>query len=268
MDAPAPQRYRLTLAYDGHRFHGWQRQTDPKGNVLRTVQGEVEAALARLCGQPIHVIGASRTDAGVHAKGQVAHFDAVCRVPIENLAHALTGRLPPDIDVVRAAMAPPDFHAIRDAKRKEYRYTIHNARTRPLWLRSRVHHFWEPLDAGRMNDAAARLVGEHDFEGFASAGHGRESTVRTIFACDATRDGDTVTIRVEGNGFLYNMVRILGGTLVEVGRGHCPPEVIDRVLASRNRADAGPTLPPEGLCLEWIDYGDTGVPTSVGMPPQ
>lgn len=256
MDEPAAQRYRLTVAYDGDKFHGWQRQTDPNGNVLRTVQGVLEDALARLCGQPVHVIGASRTDAGVHAKGQVAHFDAACRVPIENLAHALTGRVPHDVDIVEAQIAPPDFHAIRDAKRKEYRYTIHNSRRRPLWLRHRVYHFWEPLDVGLMNDAAARLVGEHDFEGFAAAGHGRENTVRTIYACSAARDGDTVTISVEGNGFLYNMVRILGGTLVEVGRGHLPPDVIDKIIASTNRADAGPTLPAEGLCLEWIDYGD------------
>lgn len=254
MDQPIPQRYRLTLAYDGAQFHGWQRQTTPQGQVLRTVQGVVEQALQRLCGQPIHVIGASRTDAGVHARGQVAHFDAVCRVPVENLAHALTGRVPRDVDILDARIAPPDFHAIRDAKRKEYRYTIHNTRRRPLWLRTRALHFWEPLDERRMNDAAARLVGEHDFAGFASAGHGRESTVRTIHACSVERIDQTVTIIVQGNGFLYNMVRILGGTLVEIGRGHCNPERIDQALASGNRADAGPTLPAEGLCLEWIQY--------------
>lgn len=253
-DAIACRRYKLTIAYDGAAFHGWQRQTQPDGHDLRTVQQVIEQALMRLCGQPIHLVGASRTDAGVHAKGQVAHFDAVCRVPIENLAHALRSRVPKDVDIIDAAIVPETFHAIRDAKRKQYRYTIHNSRKRPLWLRHRVMHFWEPLDAALMSEAGARLVGTHDFEGFAAAGHGRDNTVRTIFDCHAEREGDAVTIVVEGDGFLWNMVRIIGGTLVEIGRGHLPPQVIDKVLESRNRADAGPTLPAEGLCLEWIQY--------------
>lgn len=256
--APTPSRFKLTIAYDGHEFHGWQKQCPPGGEPLRTVAGVVEGTLQRVLGEPINLVGASRTDAGVHALGQVAHFDAVCRVPLARLAQAINARLPGDVEVRHAEKVSGTFDAIRGARRKQYRYRLHNVEQRPLERRFHVYHCWTPLDLDAMNAAAALFVGEHDFEAFAAAGHNRQSTVRTIFHCDVARDRDgrEVHITVEGNGFLYNMVRIIAGTLVEVGRGRFRPEQVTAALASRDRRDAGPTLPPEGLWLMWIEYGD------------
>ena len=259
-DAAAPpagaRRYKLLIAYDGSGFHGWQKQEPPDAPALRTVQGVMHDALVRLFKQPINLVGASRTDSGVHAHGQVAHFDAESRVPVERMAMAINSRLPDDIEVLEATQADPAFDAIRCAVTKQYTYTIHNTEHRPLGLRHMVYHYWQPLDAERMNAAARRLVGEHDFEGFSAAGHGRETTRRTIHRCDVNRDGGRVVITVEGNGFLWNMVRIIAGTLVEVGRGHFEPTRIDKILSTTDRQLAGPTLPPNGLCLEWIKHGD------------
>ena len=262
---PAPptcgalRRHRLVIAYDGTAFHGWQKQTPPEGEPPRTVAGVIEAALIRLLRQPLQLIGASRTDAGVHARGQVAHFDAAPRVPIVRLADALNSRLPKDIEIVSAALARADFDAIADCRNKRYCYRIFNSRRRPLEQRHCVWHCWLPLDVERMGAAAAKLVGTHDVAGFAAAGHGRLTTVRTINACRVERpdpDGPELHLIVEGDGFLYHMVRIIAGTLVEVGRGRFDPEVIDRVLATGDRTQAGPTLPPSGLWLEWISYTD------------
>jgi tRNA pseudouridine38-40 synthase len=257
--APRPEglgRYRLLIAYDGSGFHGWQKQEPPDAPALRTVQGVMHDALVRLFKQPINLVGASRTDSGVHAHGQVAHFDAESRVPVERMAMAINSRLPDDIEVREAKQVSESFDAIRSAVTKQYTYTIHNTDRRPLGLRHMVHHYRHPLDADAMNAAAARLLGEHDFEGFSAAGHGRESTVRSIHRCEAHRDGEKVVITVEGNGFLWNMVRIIAGTLVEVGRGRFEPTRIDDILRTADRQLAGPTLPPNGLCLEWIRHGD------------
>lgn len=254
---PARRRYKLTLAYDGHGFHGWQKQ-EPPGMVggLRTVQGVVEKAARELLKQPVRVQGASRTDAGVHANGQVAQLDAATRIPVERLAQALNARLPGSIEVRDARFAPPTFD-VRAAVTKQYRYRIWNTARRPLGVRHLVYHYWTPLDAAAMNDAAGRLVGEHDFASFAAAGHGRLSTVRTIHRCTVERPAGCepqVHVLVEGSGFLYNMVRIIVGTLLEVGRGYWPPEKIGDILAARDRQAAGRTAPPQGLCLEWIRY--------------
>ncbi len=257
---PELRRYKLTIAYDGTEFHGWQKQVSGNGGRLRTVAGVVEAALLRVLKQPIDLVGASRTDTGVHARGQVAHFDAAISIPIERLTMAINSRLPRDIDVLGAQVVSPTFHAIRGAVSKQYRYFIHNTTHRPLERRHHVWHCWWDLDIDRMRDAAARLVGTHDFEGFSSAGHGRTTTVRTIHTCDVLRrrDAPQVEIVVAGDGFLYNMVRIIAGTLVEVGRSHLEPHVMDKVLESRNRRDAGPRVPACGLWLEWIAYGSDG----------
>lgn len=252
-DAPR-QRYKMTIAYDGTLFHGWQKQLPPDGIELRTVAGVVESTLKRVLKQRIELVGASRTDAGVHARGQVAHFDATPLIPTERMVHAINSRLPEDIDVRSIEDAPATFDAIFGAVRKQYRYRIFNASRRPLDRRHHVWHCWWDLNLDKMRDAAARCVGTHDFEGFAAAGHGRASTVRTIFFCDVEREGDDVTIVVEGDGFLYNMVRILSGTLVEVGRGAFEPDMIDTILTTHDRRHAGPTLPPTGLWLQWIRY--------------
>jgi tRNA pseudouridine38-40 synthase len=172
------------------------------------------------------------------------------------MALAINSRLPDDIEVLEAGEAPASFDAIRCAVTKQYTYTIHNTERRPLGLRHMVYHYWQPLNAERMNATAARLVGEHDFEGFSAAGHGRESTVRTIHRCDVKRDGERIVITVEGSGFLWNMVRIIAGTLLEVGRDHFEPTRIDEILDTADRQLAGPTVPPNGLCLEWIRHAN------------
>ncbi|MBI1336314.1 MAG: tRNA pseudouridine(38-40) synthase TruA [Phycisphaera sp.] len=253
---PITQRYKLTLAYDGSAYHGWQKQEPPDGEPLPTVAGVVEQAIIHTLAQPINLVGASRTDTGVHALGQSAHFDAVSRVPVERLAHAINSRLPDDIEVRSAEIADPGFDAIRGAIEKQYRYRIFNSSRRPLDRRNYVYHCWHNLDIDRMNEAAQKLVGTHDFEGLSAAGHGRTSTVRTVFACHAEKHTqlDEIHIVVRGDGFLYNMVRILSGTLLDVGRGRFGPDVADRILATADRREAGPTLPPTGLWLEWIRY--------------
>lgn len=269
------RRYKLTLAYDGSGFHGWQKQIRPVGSVddgaavssedglgvehLRTVAGVVEAALRRVLRQPITLVGASRTDAGVHAFGQVAHFDAATPVPIQRMAKAINGGLPEDVEVRGVEVVDASFDAITDAVTKRYRYRLFNTHRRPLALRHVVWHCWTELDVAKMADAAGRVVGTHDFAGFAAADHGRATTVRTVHRCVVTREDPEVHIVIEGGGFLYNMVRIVAGTLVEVGRGRFEPAVVDRVLEAADRRLAGPTLPASGLCLEWIRYpGDSG----------
>ena len=249
-------RYKLTIAYDGSQFHGWQEQCPPDSQPLRTVQGVVRATCQQVLGQPLELVGASRTDTGVHAMGQVAHLDADTSIPVERMAMAITSRLPDDVEVRTVELAAPDFDAIRDARRKQYRYRIWACEHRPLQLRHCVYHCWVPLNVRAMNDAAMRLVGEHDFVSFANAAHGRLTTVRTIYDChiEHAPDSPEIHIVVQGNGFLYNMVRIIAGTLFEVARGHRPPEYIDQLLATPDRQQAGPTLPPEGLVLEWIKY--------------
>jgi tRNA pseudouridine38-40 synthase len=254
---PRLQRYKLTLAYDGLAFHGWQKQEPPPpAPPLRTVAGVVEDRLRRVLQQPIVLTGASRTDAGVHARGQVAHFDALPLIPLERMAAAINARLPADLEVLSVEAVAPEFNAVSGARCKQYRYRIHNQVHRPLEKRHHVWHCWLELDVARMHDAAARLVGEHDFASFAAAGHQRASTVRTIFVCGVKHDavGGEVHIVVQGNGFLYNMVRIIAGTLVEVGRGRWSAEDVARIVSACDRAAAGPTLPPTGLWLEWIRY--------------
>jgi len=279
-------RYALTLAYDGTDFHGWQHQEHPAAQgedeptVLRTVQHEVTEALRRLCREPALVVtGASRTDTGVHAGGvhpsgvpggQLAsftsHHDPSIGVgwPADRgadvLVRALNTELPRDILCLEARVVPEAFHPIRAARNKQYTYRIVASPTRPLWDRRYVFHTWHGLDPDAMAVAAERLVGEHDFASFAKVNHGRETTVRTIFACDVARldraDGLEVAITVSGSGFLYNMVRIIAGTLMEVGRGKIEPGDIPAIIGSKDRRRAGVTLPPTGLRLEWVRYGE------------
>lgn len=261
------RRYRLTVAYDGSRFHGWQKQHPPGQAPLRTVQGVVEEAVVSLVRQPVNLVGASRTDAGVHAVGQVAQFDAATPIPPERMTLAINSRLPDDVEILETRVAPRDFRAITDAQSKQYRYRIYNTVRRPLWIRHCVWHCWSPLDVDRMNDAAARLVGTHDFAAFTAAGHERLSTVRTIFKCWVERHDPEVHIVVQGDGFLYNMVRIIAGTLVEVGRGRFEPSQVERAIATGDRREAGPTLQPQGLILEWIRYPGDAEEDGAAAPP-
>jgi tRNA pseudouridine38-40 synthase len=273
-------RYKLTLAYDGTDFLGWQKQEppdpdapapgageEPKRLQLRTVQHVLEQAVRRVIREPVHVLGASRTDSGVHANGQVAAFtsepDASKGVGwpadrgTDQLVRALNGNLPRDILVHSAEIVGDDFNPIGGAMEKEYCYTMVSGAVRPLWDRRFVFHTWYDLDATRMQRAADLMVGEHDFACFAQINHGRKTTVRTIYTCqiETPEDGKFV-IRVSGNGFLYNMVRIIAGTLMEVGRGKIEPGAVREMISSGDRRLAGVTLPPMGLRLEWIRYGE------------
>lgn len=347
-------RYKLTLAYDGTDFCGWQKQEpfvpeddapDAKRTprpspellaaattlgtregetrpriALRTVQAVVEQAVREVTREPVILMGASRTDSGVHARGQVAAFTCgpvgpedrieqesaeahgrdACATHtaepavratgwppergLDRLIRALNGKLPDDILVTAAEEASPDFNPIGGATSKSYSYTLHvspppphGPGLRPLWDRRYVHHVWEPLDLAKMQAAATHLVGEYDFASFAASGHGRLTTVRTVYACTVSeapslREGvggwatdhrnaspcsapRRLRIDITGNGFLWNMVRIVAGTLVDVGRGRKAADDIPGIIAAKNRGLAGPTLPPTGLCLELIKYG-------------
>jgi tRNA pseudouridine38-40 synthase len=254
-------RYRLTVAYDGTNFHGWQKQDPPDAEPLRTVQLVMERAVAEVVREEVNVVGASRTDAGVHALGQVAAFTCAKEFELAKLAAALNARLPVDVQVREAAVARDDFSPISEAIAKGYRYRIAWGRGKPgdlpRPLFNRTTTFWTPyeLDAASMNEAARLLIGEHDFASFTRKNPNRESTVRTVHDCMVTATGKRrLRIDVCGGGFLYNMVRIIAGTLVEIGRGKTEPQSIVDVLAATDREAAGPTLPPEGLCLMWIKH--------------
>ncbi|HLP83234.1 MAG TPA: tRNA pseudouridine synthase A [Phycisphaerales bacterium] len=348
-------RYKLTIAYDGTDFCGWQKQepfadshTPPKAArrlasgertlrgasdaaetaaheamileelgtregetrpriALRTVQAVVERAVREIVREPIVLQGSSRTDAGVHAHGQVAAFSCSPREAMsvsaedtsasdeanqvsadaasgeqasagsrsggwpvergtERLLRALNSRLPDDVLVKAIEVASNDFDPTNDTVAKAYSYTLHVGEMRPLRDRRFVHHVREQLDVEAMHAAAQHLVGEHDFVSFAALHHGRLTTVRTIFACSVrevesvdtagTSGTRRVRIDVSGSGFLYNMVRIISGTLVDVGRGRAKASDVPGMIAAKDRRAAGPTLPPTGLCLEWIRYGD------------
>jgi tRNA pseudouridine38-40 synthase len=274
-------RYKLTVAYDGTDFFGWQKQEpidskapapapgeEPVRIQMRTVQHVVEQAVREVIREPVNLQGASRTDSGVHANGQVASFlskpepDKGVGWPAERgcdqLIRALNGRLPRDVLIRDAQIIHDDFNPIGDAVEKEYRYTIVSGQTRPLWDRRYVFHTWYDLNQEHMQRAAEHLIGEHDFASLAQIAHGRKTTVRTIFDCGVLNpEPGKYVIRVRGNGFLYNMVRILAGTLMEVGRGKIDADAIPQILASTDRKQAGPTLPPQGLRLEWIRYLET-----------
>lgn len=250
---------RLIIAYEGTDFHGWQAQPG-----WRTVQGVLEEAARRVVKHPVQLIGSGRTDAGVHAVGQVANFVTDCRVPTDRIARAITARLPDDVAVHSSDEVSPAFHATRCATSKMYRYRIHNADQRPVGrlVHRYVYHCWHPLDVERMRAGAAHMIGEMDFSAMASAGCVRETMVRRVIGCDISRDGDEVSIDVTGTGFLYNQVRNMVGTLIEVGRGHWPADRVAEVMASRDRSNAGPTAPALGLCLQWVRY-----PESLLVPP-
>jgi len=253
-------RFRLKIAYDGTDFHGWQRQEPKDAPPLRTVQGVVELAVAELIGQRVDVVGASRTDTGVHAIGQVAAFTADVRVPVERLANAISARLPRDVQVVEAERTHDGFNPIGDARSKCYRYTIehtsHPHNPWPLFDRNLVFATPHTLDLDRMQRAAAVLVGTHDCASFTQIDHGRTTTVRSVYDCIVRSPAPRrVEIEIAASGFLYNMVRIVAGTLFEAGRGRIEPSDMAAIRDARDRTGAGPTLPPQGLCLRWIWYG-------------
>jgi tRNA pseudouridine38-40 synthase len=239
----------LTLAYDGTAFHGWQRQP-----AHRTVQEVLETALNQLTGETIAATAASRTDAGVHALGQSVHFLTTSRHATETFARASNALLPSDVRVVDARERPQAFHATLDARSKRYRYVIDNGPfASPFQLRY-SWHVRRPLDAAAMETAARALLGRHDFHSFETDWPNRTSSVRTILDLTVTRSGAFVTLEVEADGFLYNMVRSITGTLVWVGTGKREGGWVAEVLRAESRIEAGPTAPPQGLFLVAVRY--------------
>ncbi len=240
---------KLTLAYDGTRFVGWQRQA-----AGESIQGVLEEALARFEGAPVTVHGAGRTDAGVHALGQVASVRVTSSHDVETLTRALNAQLPHDLRVLEVVEAHPEFHARFSARAKTYRYQIRSGRVASPFDCAYVWHLPERLDAAAMGTAAQALVGRHDFAAFQSVGTGVPDSVRTIARSELRSEGDLLVYEVTGDGFLRHMVRAIVGTLVEVGRGWRPPENMAALLQGGTRAQAGATAPPHGLFLVRVDY--------------
>ena len=253
------RRILLRVAYDGTNYHGWQLQPN-----AATIEGELNRALCALTGEEIVVTGASRADAGVHALGNVAVFDTTSRIPAEKFSYALNQRLPEDIVIQSSKQVADDFHPCHCDCRKTYEYDILN-RTFPLpAYRNTAYFLYGTLNIEAMRRACQAFLGEHDFASFCAAGAQVQTTVRTIYSleveCRPLTEANVgsadqlLTIRVKGNGFLYNMVRIIAGTLVEVGRGHIKPEEVAGIIAAKDRAKAGPTAPARGLRLVEIEY--------------
>jgi tRNA pseudouridine38-40 synthase len=245
----AVRNIKLTIVYGGSEYHGWQIQPG-----LKTIQGVLTEAIRELIGGEVRVFGASRTDAGVSALGQVGLVQIDTPIPVENLARAISGRLPADIAVAEAVEVPQGFDLISAVKNKLYRYTIFTGQLRPVMQIRHCWHLPAQLDIAAMAEAAKILVGKKNFKSFASAADRRENSVRTIFSCDVTCEDDWVYVDVEGDSFLYNMVRNIVGTLVEVGVGRLRPEKINEIIESKDRTAAGPIAPAAGLCLMRIKY--------------
>lgn len=243
------KRVKLTIAYDGTNYCGWQVQ--PNGITVEEVLNKV---LQKLTGEDILVIGASRTDSGVHALGNVAVFDTETTIPADRIAMALNQRLPEDIVVTKSEEVPLDFHPRYCDCSKTYEYHIINTRI-PIPTKRLTNYFVSyELDLDKMRKAAGYLVGEHDFVSFCNVRTDVEDTVRIIHTLDILQNGDEITIRITGNGFLYNMVRIIVGTLIRVGRGFYEPEKMKEILEAKDRKAAGVTAPAHGLFLVEIKY--------------
>lgn len=242
-------RVKMVVAYDGTNYCGWQIQ--PNGV---TIEQKLNEALTDLLQEPIKVTGASRTDAGVHSLGNVCIFDTNTRMPAEKISYALNTRLPEDIVVQDSCQVPESFHPRFSKSRKTYEYRILNQKFRNPTRRLDTHFYYYDLDVEAMQRAAAYLVGEHDFKSFASTGGQAETTIRTIYSLDVEKRDSIITIRVKGNGFLYNMVRIIAGTLIKVGAGEILPEEIPAILEAKDRSAAGPTAPAKGLTMIGLEY--------------
>ena len=243
------KRIKMTVAYDGTNYCGWQIQ--PNGITIEQVLND---ALTELLGEKIEVSGASRTDSGVHSKGNICVFDTNTRMPGEKISYAINQRLPEDIVVVGSEEVADDWHPRYVNSRKTYEYRILNRRFPDPTRRLDTYFFHYELDVEKMQKAARFLEGQHDFKSFCSVGSQVKTTTRTIYSCSVTKDEDIVKIRVTGNGFLYNMVRIIAGTLIQVGNGNIAPDKIPEILEACDRNMAGPTAPANGLTMiSWIE---------------
>lgn len=240
---------KIEIEYDGTNYCGWQVQQ----NGI-TIQGEIIKALEKLTGKDITVHGSGRTDAGVHARGQVANFILENNIPVKRLPLALNSNLPKDISIINAKEVPADFHARYSATGKRYIYHIYESNYRSALLRNYSYHVHYRLDHDKMKEAARVFVGSHDFKGFMASGSSVENTVRTINKLDIRKENKSLYICIEGDGFLYNMVRIIVGTLVEIGIGKMETGQIKKALESGERTDAGHTAPAQGLFLDKVFY--------------
>ncbi len=242
--------YKLTLSYDGTRYRGWQRQ----GNTENTIQAKVEAALSRILAQPVELSASGRTDAGAHARMQVASFRADTKLDVQEILSRLRGALPEDIAANELSLAEPRFHARLSCTGKTYVYRVRSSAVQDVFERRYMYRVEEDLDTGAMRAAAELLLGEHDFTAFQSNKRMKKSAVRRIDKIDITRSGEELRFTVSGDGFLYNMVRIIVGTLLEVGVHRMTAADVEHALASKQRENAGPTAPAQGLCLWEVFY--------------
>ena len=255
-------RYRAIISYDGTDYVGWQRQL----NGI-SVQEKMEVALSKIFGTPTTCTASGRTDSGVHAEGQVVHFDATTSIPVDKIPYAVNTELPDDISMLYCEVTADDFNARFSAKRKTYKYSLYSAPHRLPTLGRNHTHIISPLNIEDMKKGAEYIVGEHDFKCFEASGSVVKSTVRTVYGIDinvtkidGVKGGAFPSVKVDisvtGNGFLYNMVRIIAGTLVYVGMGKLTPEDVKEIILSKDRTKAGKTLPPEGLTLVSVEYQD------------
>ena len=244
------RNYKMLLAYDGTRYFGWERQQ----NTDMTIQGKLESVLEKMCGTYVEVVGCGRTDAGVHAKGMVANAKFETELSPVEICVYMNHYLPDDICVREVSVASERFHSRYNATGKTYCYTCYVGEFKPLFDRKYVYTVEQPLDIERMRNAAEYLVGEHDFASFCANKKMKKSTVRIVDKIDIVKKGEYLYLTFHGNGFLHHMVRILTGTLLEVGFGKRTPENMVELLEAKNRALAGVTAPAQGLCMMKVDY--------------
>lgn len=242
--------FKLVLSYDGSRYRGWQRL----GSSDMTIQGKLESVLTRMTGSPVEVIGSGRTDAGAHALAQVANFHCHTQMSCEQIKAYLCQYLPEDIGVRSVTSVDARFHSRYNAKKKTYRYRVWNSDEPCVFERRYVWKVDGALDIDAMREGAAYFLGEHDFLAFCSNKHFKKSSLRTIYSFHIERRGPEIVFELSGNGFLYNMVRIIVGTLIDIGRQALSPDAITAILNSRVRENAGQTAPPQGLCLMEVSY--------------
>lgn len=240
---------KLVIAYEGTHYSGFQLQKNGP-----SIQGELERAILQTTAEKVNIQGAGRTDAGVHAKGQVVSFLTHSRIPIQNFSKALNSVLPADIVVKSAIEVALDFHARYSARTKTYMYRIYNLETRPMFERNFVYHYKYPLNIGMMRKAISYLVGEHDFKTFQAAGSAIQTSMRKINSCSLLEEAPEIKMIINADGFLYHMVRNIVGTLILVGNGRMEPEYFRGILMSKDRSLAGPTAPAKGLSLEEVIY--------------
>ena len=239
---------KITIQYNGKNYCGWQKQNNSPG-----IQGTIEKAIFDITREEVKITGSGRTDAGVHALGQVANFKTNSQIPVDRIPNALNAKLPKDISIVKAEEVDEDFHSRYSAKKKTYRYQVYNSLYRSPIYADISYPVKYDLDIDKMKKEAKSLIGTYDFKGFMSSGSSVIDTVRTIYNIEVSKSEDLIIIEIEGNGFLYNMVRIIAGTLVDIGRGRIA-EKMSTIIESKSRSMAGHTAPAHGLFLKKVDY--------------